>query len=175
MSKVPTLELRLMVRTALMSPCGLFRLSLTRTWNAALPRLVFIMLNPSKADASVDDPTVRRCIGFAMALGYGSIEIVNLFAYRATNPIDLKRAGYPVGEGNDAAILRAVSRAGGVICAWGANARALPRAAEVLELIELWCEPMALAWTADGVPKHPLYLPRGLQPAALTSAGAPAA
>lgn len=158
-----------MIKTAHMSPCGLFRMSLTRTWDATLPRLVFIMLNPSKADANIDDPTVVRCIGFARALGYGSIEVVNLFAYRATNPIDLKRAGYPVGEGNDAAILRAVSRAGGVICAWGANARALPRAAHVLDLIELWCSPTALAWTADGVPKHPLYLPSGLRPQPLAT------
>lgn len=163
-----------MIKTALMSPCGLFRLSLTRTWNAALPRLVFIMLNPSVASAAVDDPTVRRCIGFAMALGYGSIEVVNLYAFRATNPLDLKKAGYPVGEGNDAAILRAVSRAGGVICAWGANARALPRAAQVLDLIELWCEPMALAWTADGIPKHPLYLPGGLRPEPLQTVRAAA-
>lgn len=175
MSKAPSLQLQAMVRTALMSPCGLFRLSLTRTWDASLPRLVFIMLNPSKANASIDDPTVRRCIGFAQALGYGSIEIVNLYAYRATNPIDLKKAGFPVGEGNDAAIVRAVARAGAVVCAWGANARALPRAAEVLDLIELWCTPQALAWTADGIPKHPLYLPGNLRPVPLTSASAQAA
>lgn len=153
--------------SALLSPCGHFRFRLVRAWDPALPRLLFIMLNPSTADAAQDDATVRRCVGFGRALGYGSIEIVNLFAFRTKNPIVLKQAGWPVGEGNDAHILEAVMAAGEVICAWGAHARASARAAEVLELIGDWCTPKALALTADGVPKHPLYLAGDLRPVPL--------
>lgn len=161
-----------MIRDATLSPCGQFRFSLLRQWGASLPRLLFVMLNPSTADALADDRTVEKCIRFATRLGFGSIEIVNLFAYRTKNPIMLKRAGYPVGEGNDQHIVEAVSRAAMVICAWGANARAHDRAAEVLALIEPWCEPMALRTLADGVPEHPLYLPGGLVPQTLIC-GAP--
>jgi len=147
-----------MIRDATLSACGKFRFTLVREWNPARPRLLFIMLNPSTADADVDDQTIRKCVTFAQRLGFGSIEVVNLFAYRATNPIDLKRAGWPVGEGNDLVILGACTRAAEVICAWGAHARASQRAADVLEMISPWCHPLALAVTDDGVPKHPLYL-----------------
>ena len=74
---------------AVVSDDGLYRYILTRTWDRSLPALVFCMLNPSTADATVDDPTIRKCIGFAQRLGYGGIIVVNLFAYRATKPREL--------------------------------------------------------------------------------------
>lgn len=152
-----------MKRDALISDCGQFRYSLTRVWDNALPRVVFVMLNPSTADALVDDATIRRCIAFAKVLGFGSLQVVNLFAYRATDPRDLKAAGYPVGEVNDDWIIQACSEADTVVCAWGANARGMTRADEVLQLIRMWAwrSPVALSVTADGIPKHPLYLPGG--------------
>jgi hypothetical protein len=156
-----------MIKSAALSPCGLFRFALTRQWDARLPRLLFIMLNPSTADADVDDRTVEKCIRFAKRLGFGSIEIVNLYAYRTKNPIVLKQAGFPVGDGNDDHIREAVARASKVICAWGANARSTQRAADVLALIDQWCTPLALRLLTDGTPEHPLYLPGNLEPVPL--------
>ena len=81
-----------MIKSAEISPCGLYRYSLTRKWEAWKGTVNFIMLNPSTADAQEDDPTIRRCIGFAKAWGYGGIVVTNLFAYRATNPKELKKS-----------------------------------------------------------------------------------
>lgn len=153
-----------MISTAVISEDGLFRYQLSRAWDARLPMLVFIMLNPSTADESVDDPTIRRCISFAKSLGFGGIRVVNLYAYRATDPRALKAAGWPVGPENDKYIVEAVCDASMAVCAWGANARGQDRANDVLSLISLFCQPVALALTDDGIPKHPLYLRSDLQP-----------
>ena len=147
-----------MKKTAAISVCGRFRYSLTRCWSDDSPTMCFIMLNPSKADAAIDDPTVRRCIRFARDRGYGGISVVNLFAFRATDPAELKASGWLVGPDNDVHILRAVFDASEVVCAWGANARGHPRVVQVRNLISLWCVPVALGLTDDGVPRHPLYL-----------------
>lgn len=114
------------------------------------------MLNPSTADADIDDPTIRKCIGFAKRLGYGSILVNNLFAYRATDPKELKRNGYLVGELNDGHIKSMNVTTDKIVCAWGVNARGLSRVKDVLKLIE---NPYALRLTNDGVPWHPLMLP----------------
>ncbi len=90
-----------MQRTACSSRCSHYRYSLSRTWNESLQRIVFIGLNPSTADAQHDDPTVRRCIGFARRWGYGGLTLVNLFAYRTTEPAELKEVDDPVGLDND--------------------------------------------------------------------------
>lgn len=148
-----------MNRDAIFSLCGKFRYVLGRQWNAALPMLVFVMLNPSIATADFDDPTIRKCVAFAKMMGFGGIVVVNLFAYRATDPHDLRRAGYQVGEENDAHIARAVTNNRNVVCAWGAHARGLARPAEVLALLRrLGVKPMAIAFTGDGIPRHPLML-----------------
>ena len=89
-----------MDRTALFSPCRTFRYRLGRRWSDG-PVLAFIMLNPSCADEHIDDPSVRRCIGFAQRRGYGGLEMVNLYAFLATDPAELRRAGYPIGPDND--------------------------------------------------------------------------
>lgn len=117
------------------------------------------MLNPSAADGEQDDPTIRRCIGFARSHGFNAIEVVNLFAYRATDPRDLKRAGYPVGPLNDEHILHAASQAGAVCLAYGAHGRDLERVQVVLpQLRRAGSELQCLAISKDGVPRHPLML-----------------
>lgn len=87
--------------TAGISECGTYRYWLCREWSPGLDSLVWLMLNPSTADATQDDPTIRRCMGFARRWGYGGITVVNLYAYRATNPRDLLTAADPVGPEND--------------------------------------------------------------------------
>lgn len=119
------------------------------------------MLNPSTANAVVNDPTINKCVGFATRNGCGAISVVNLWDYRATNPIDLKRAGYPNSPNNDAIIRREAGRHSFAVCAWGRNAvRQGARVAEVLEILESQnCTPMAFKLSADGTPWHPLYVP----------------
>lgn len=154
--------------SARLSPCGLFRHELRRWW-APGPRLTFVMLNPSSADATHDDPTLRRCAGFARALGFGGLRVVNLYAYRATDPAELWRAardGVDVtgGAANDEVLGRVGSTARRqlVVAAWGAHARA-DRVAEVTALPG-WHRVHALGTTRDGAPRHPLYLPASARP-----------
>lgn len=162
-----------MNRDAIISECGKFRYLLSRTWNTDLQPLLFVMLNPSTADARVDDATIRRCVNFARAHGrFGGIEVVNLFAYRATDPTDLRRAGLPVGPENDAHISAAAARAGAVCAAWGATKDADDRIQVVGPLLrraghELLC----LHITRSGYPGHPLYLAssKRLQPYSLAA------
>ncbi|MCS6812143.1 MAG: DUF1643 domain-containing protein [Cyanobacteria bacterium] len=137
---------------------GQYRYSLWRQWNAEGDRLVFIMLNPSTADAQHNDPTIRRCLGFARRWGYGCLVTVNLFAYRTPYPHHLCRVPDPVGPETDRYLLQAVHQADRVIAAWG-NAGQLwrDRVCHVLHLvtpnIPLWC----LGLTTLGQPRHPLY------------------
>jgi len=147
---------------AKISDCGRYRYSLEREWSKA-PPMVFCMLNPSTADASVDDPTIRRCIGFAKREGCGGIYVVNLFAYRATNPADLRSAGDPFGPENAEEIGAAMTWAavgGPFVAAWGANPAARHGRAYITERarafgIKVYC----LGKTKAGAPMHPLYLP----------------
>src|SRR5262245_38555366 len=90
-----------MLRSAVFSPCRKYRYSLTRIWDAERPNVMFVGLNPSTADDQVDDPTVRRCIGFARKWRFGGMIIVNLFAYRSTDPNRLQEILDPVGPEND--------------------------------------------------------------------------
>lgn len=156
-----------MLRSADISPDGLYRYLLHRTW-AGADRLPFIMLNPSTADHAVDDPTIRRCIGFARDLGYGGITVANLYAFRATKPADLWRAEDPVGPRNDQVLrnLFALSSWRGVpvVAAWGANAKP-DRVAKAIRLSERYGDGLtALGVTKDGAPRHPLYLPAAARP-----------
>lgn len=147
-----------MKKHATMSECGKFRYRLWRKWGEGSP-LLFIMLNPSTADAEVDDPTIRRCLKFAQAHAFGELEVVNLFAYRATDPQDLKRAGYPVGPDNDAYI-EAAADAAAVCVAWGSHAAGLERPDMVLQQLRaLGVKPQCLRITRGGYPQHPLMLP----------------
>lgn len=132
------------------------------------------MLNPSTADAERNDPTIRRCIGFARDWGYDGIEVVNLFAFRATRPADLKRASAPIGDRNDAYIRRAVQRCEQTVLAWGAAGVLLGRGRLVLHRLEERPGVCCLGWTAGGQPRHPLYAPRTLRPQAISPSDASA-
>lgn len=148
-----------MLGHATFSACGRFRYRLGRRWGPG-PPLLFVMLNPSTADGRKDDPTLRRCLGFSQRAGFDALEVVNLFAYRATDPSDLRAAGYPVGLRNDEHIAAAVRDSAAVCLAWGAHAARLARATEVLDLLRgLDARPQCLRLTRDGCPQHPLRLP----------------
>lgn len=152
-----------MQRSASISECGRYRFELGRSWDDSLPSLVFVMLNPSTADADVDDPTIRKCVGFAQRFGYGSMAVANLFAYRATDPAELKRAGYPVHPEEDDRLEQLCTDWDGqstIVCAWGSNAKGLARVQRVRELLTRGGNTiMALHMNADGTPAHPLYQP----------------
>lgn len=141
------------------SPCERYRYSLTRRWDNRLPGVCFVMLNPSTATAEKDDPTIRRCVGFAKHWGYGGVAIVNLFALRSTDPAQLYVADDPIGPKNDEAILEWTG-CRDVVCAWGAHGAHLGRGAAVLSLIHRHTAGtvMCLGVTQDGQPKHPLYI-----------------
>lgn len=144
--------------TARFSPCRTWRYELWRRWGHA-PVAAFIGLNPSTADETQDDPTIRRCIGFAKRWGYGGLVMLNLFAYRSTDPRGLKVAADPVGPENDETLLRVTAEAGCVIAAWGAHGALFGRDAAVRRLLaHLTLDHLGL--TKAGHPRHPLYLAR---------------
>lgn len=157
-------------REATFSDDGVYRYTLGRSWSAgefaAAPGVLFVMLNPSTADGSKDDPTIRRCIGFARAWGFGSLEVGNLYAFRATFPTDLARAEDSVGPGNDDALGEMASRAKLIVCAWGANKLAHPtiRATNVMALLRRYGDLVCLGRTAKGAPRHPLYVSGDTKP-----------
>ena len=141
--------------SAVFSRCGRYRYVLRREWDLTRPVVLFIGLNPSTADAQRDDPTIRRCIGFAHDLGYGSVIVANLFAFRATKPADLRRAGDPVGPRNNWWLGRLRREARLTVAAWGVHGKLRSRDEEFLaEGGELYC----LGRTKGGCPRHPLYL-----------------
>lgn len=110
--------------SAKISDCGQYRYTLTR---GDAPRLCFVMLNPSTADATLDDPTIRRCLGYAKREGCAGLEVLNLYALRATNPADLWKHHDPVGPDNDRELYWAASRYMRMVAAWGGKCKALSR------------------------------------------------
>lgn len=153
---------------AVYSPCERYRYLLTRVWDAKGPRVLFVMLNPSTATEVQNDPTVERCERRARALGFGAFRVVNIFAYRATDPRVMRATADPVGPGNDAAILTSVAewQPAQIVCAWGAHGAHLGRGAEVAGLLRGTGQPLwHLGLTAAGEPKHPLYIGYAQQPA----------
>lgn len=148
--------------TATISEDGRYRYRLTRGSElgcpSALPPAVFVMLNPSTADGLVDDPTIRRCRGFAREWGCPGLVVVNLYAYRATKPADLKWADDPVGPLNDAFLASACHKQD-VICAWGQHATQ-ERIFEVWQILyRARARTFCLGLTKDGRPRHPLFVP----------------
>jgi hypothetical protein len=159
---------------AWLSEDGAYRYALWRCWDGTKAPLVFVMCNPSTANAEVDDPTIRKCVGFAKRGNYGGIIVVNLYAFRATDPAKLKSATLANGPDNDRALTTAMwvarESAATVIVAWGTAARDNgPRyEMEVDNLV------VAAHWSGvalqslkiakDGVtPCHPLMLPYSSQ------------
>lgn len=151
----------MMDRGAIFSECRKYRYVLHRIWQPKKAGVAFVGLNPSTADANVDDPTIRRCIGYAERWGYGGIFMVNLFAYRATDPKVLKTVSDPVGQLNDIYLLANTGTGQLTICCWGSHGVYMDRAADVLCLIE---DPHYLKLTKSGQPGHPLYLKKDLKP-----------
>jgi len=152
--------------SAYFSPCGQYRYTLHRRWDATLPTLVWIMLNPSTADAQTDDRTIRRCIGFARGWRYGGIGVVNLFAFRATDPANLPaNADQAIGPDNDRHIARAAAAAT-VMCAWGVRGSQFGRDQQVLRLLAAagCASVLTLGTTKAGHPRHPLYVPGDVLP-----------
>jgi len=149
--------------SAIISECGTYRYELRRSLGAMVrwyKPICFIMLNPSTADATLDDPTIRRCMRYAASWGYGNVMIYNLFAYRSTDPKQLKKVDNPVGKANNAYIYR-IPPDELVVCAWGTHGGYKDRDQEVLAMLR---NPMCLRVTKAGYPAHPLYLPKNLKP-----------
>lgn len=151
-------------KIAKLSPCGQYRYQLARVWGTG-DALVFVMLNPSTADADVDDPTIRRCMGFAKREGAAGIIVYNLYAFRATSPADMKAAVDPHGPNNDGWLsglaIWAREAKNPVVCAWGTHAdhSTVDRFKQNFIGAPLVC----LGTTKDGHPRHPLYV-KGDQP-----------
>lgn len=148
-------------RSAILSGCRRYRYVLEREWRADLPGVLFIALNPSTADGHQDDPTVRRCIGFAQSWGFGKLAIANLFALRSANPTILLCDDDPIGPENDRWLIELAGRFTLTVAAWGAHNSVKDRAADVLEML---INVHHLGLTNAGHPKHPLYLPKTTRP-----------
>lgn len=139
------------------------RYLLWRTWDARLSLLNVIGLNPSTADETQDDPTIRRCIRFARDWGHGGLVMTNIFGFRSTDPAGLLAVPDPIGEGNDSAIRWAAAQSGKVLAAWGCHGSLLGRGAAVVRLLA-GVPVLCLARNRDGSPKHPLYVRADAQP-----------
>lgn len=150
---------------AVYSPCERYRYLLTRVWDPAGPKALFVMLNPSTATELQNDPTVERCERRARALGHGAFRVTNIFAWRATDPQDMRRAADPVGPLNDAALRLSVGWADLVLCAWGTHGAHLARGAEVGAMLRQSGKGLYhLGLSQQGHPKHPLYIGYDRQP-----------
>jgi len=147
---------------AVLTNDGLYRYRLTRTWDVEKPTLAFIMLNPSTADATTDDPTIRRCLGYAEDWGYGRLVVGNLFAYRTSDPSELRDHESPVGPENDRHLREIASEADRVVAAWGTDGDLYDREREVCNLLDV--DLYALNTTKHGHPNHPLYQPKDAEP-----------
>jgi len=145
---------------AVLSPCRSFRYQLTREWGQG-PAVLFVGLNPSTADETIDDPTIRRCIGFARDWGFSRLFMANLFAFRATDPKDMLNATDPIGPENNQHLVSMATSAELTIAAWGVNGTFLGRDKAVREMLPRL---HYLRLTKGGFPGHPLYLPKDLQP-----------
>jgi hypothetical protein len=152
-----------MERWAAFSPCRRYRYALGRTWDFDRKPVLFVGLNPSTADEELDDPTIRRCIGFARDWGYGGVLMGNLFAFRATDPSEMKRAVDPVGERGDHWLRQLTGMAGLVVASWGAHGEHRGRAQAIIDSGVLGSFTV-LGLTKDGHPRHPLYMPKVCRP-----------
>jgi hypothetical protein len=155
--------------TAIFSPCGTYRYHLSRGDGAH--RIAFCMLNPSTADAELDDQTIARCRKRAKLLGFDRLDVVNLFALRSTDPQALYKAADPVGPDNLEHILAVAEASEIVICAWGKHGALHGTARKVLAILNQRFPGKAhyLRLNADGSPEHPLYIPYALTPTLLTA------
>lgn len=152
-------------KSARFSGCRQYRYELWRRWDDR-PYALFVGLNPSTADETEDDPTIRRCIRFASDWGFGGLCMANLFALRATDPRVMLAHPEPIGPDNDITLRRLAADAGIVVAAWGAHGAHLNRAGAVMDM--LTAEVHCLGQTKAGQPKHPLYLRADTRPILMT-------
>ena len=144
---------------AVYSKCENYRYTLTRVWDENKKKVLFIMLNPSTADETKNDPTVERCERRAKKLNFGSFRICNIFAWRETSPLQLMKTDEPVGKDNDFHISKSVLWSDVIICAWGTHGTYFNREAEVKNLLSNnGAKLYHLGLTKNGHPKHPLYI-----------------
>lgn len=146
-----------MESSAVFSECRTYRYQLTRRWGEG-PILNVIGLNPSTADETQDDPTIRRCIGFAKAWGYSTLVMTNLFGYRSTDPKGLTAVDDPIGPRNDCWIRISARQANLVLAAWGASPLAIARGQFVVATPSYPIRFHCLGLTKGGAPRHPLYI-----------------
>lgn len=154
-------------KEAIISPCGNYRYFLSRKIGESKKTLTFIMLNPSRDDAIDDaiddDPTIKRCVGFCQSLGYGTLHVVNLFAFRSPDPSELLNAEDPIGEENLKFVKNTVQNSDMTICAWGTNGSIKNQDKVILNLLGDF-DLYALKITKYNFPSHPLYLSADLKP-----------
>ena len=145
--------------TAVYSDCERYRYALTRTWDARGGKLLYIMLNPSKATEVQNDPTIERCERRARHLGFGAFRAVNIFAWRETDPKRLRRAERPIGPDNNTTLLEAAAWADTLLCAWGVHGDHLNRGPATETLLRSNGHSLySLGLTKHGHPRHPLYI-----------------
>jgi len=144
-------------RSAIFSPCRIWRYTLERRWDDLLPIICFLLLNPATADEKKDDSTNRRGLRFAREWGFGTCIFINLFAFRTKKPEVMKAAADPIGPENDKHILHWAEAADKLVLAWGTHGTFKNRDKQVLELLKGY-ECYHLGLTKEGHPKHPLYL-----------------
>lgn len=150
--------------SALYSDCETYRYALTREWGDGR-RLLYVMLNPSKATEMQNDPTIERCERRARALGFGGFRAVNIFALRETDPHKMRRHPAPNGPNNDRVLIDSADWADMILCAWGTHGAHQNRGPAVATLLRTTDHPLhTLGLTKDGHPKHPLYIPYAAQP-----------
>jgi hypothetical protein len=155
------MKLKLFDNGADFSDCRKYRYTLWRTWSSDKPKIMFLGLNPSTADEVKNDPTVTRCINYARKWGYGGMYMMNIFAFRTTYPVELKKAKDPIGKDNDKWILLISKKVDLCIGAWGNDGQYLDRSTKIKELVaNLYC----LKVNSSGEPAHPLYLKASLKP-----------
>jgi len=153
-----------MDKGAFFSNCKKYRYTLWRIWDKNKPYAVFIGLNPSVADATIDDPTIRRCIKYAKDWNLGGLYMLNLFSYIATDPKEMKNNKYPIGKLNDECLIKISKEAGIIIGAWGNDGSHLMRSKSIKKLIpNLHC----LKINNTGEPAHPLYQKSNIIPSLL--------
>ncbi len=150
-----------MKKDAILDKTRQYRYALKRQWGADDENFVnFVLLNPSTADENIDDPTIKACIKFAQNWGYDGILVTNLFAFRATEPTDLKKAENPIGDQNDSYIKKYAKRSKIIVIAWGNHGNFLNRGEQVVKLLSQIKDPHCLQILKNGSPKHPLYINR---------------
>lgn len=150
-----------MLKRAIIDKSGKYRYTLERRWGSDPANFVnFILLNPSTADETKDDPTVRACVEFARRWGFDRLVMTNLFAFRATAPSKMRACSNPNGDLNDRHIKRVAKRAALVVVAWGNHGIHCGRNKEVMNILANIKQPYCLSVTKAGQPKHPLYVKR---------------